>query len=289
MTDKRKHYDRFVSRVLDRIKAEGLAPRPRWTFLLSSGVFWTLGAAAVLLGAAAFSAGLFEIENAGWSLYAATHSDLVSFFFESAPFLWAVALGLFITIGYLTIRHTRRGYRYPLHVIAIGAVLTSASLGCALYGAGLGSRFEQAIGDHPPFYRPILLREEGWWEAPERGLIGGTVESAAADLSEFVMRDFSGRAWTVDGSDLSEADRAFVARGGTVRVIGVPATATSSVFHACFAFPWGIPFPGLRSVGPVVILIASTSATNVPPARSELCKGIRPYERLRAVDEQGLF
>lgn len=280
-------HDQLVSRVLDRITGEGLTPRPRWAFLLENYVFWGLGALAVVLGATAFAAGLFEVENVGWRLYTVTHSDFASFFFESVPSLWVVALALFIFIGYMNIRRTRKGYRYSLALIALGAVLTSIPLGTLLYAAGVGERVEGVIGDHPPFYRPIMVRERAWWLAPERGLLGGTVLSSAPDLSTFVLRDFSGEEWTVDAGDLPINDRTIVARGGTVRVIGVSATSTTARFHACFVFPWEVH--GSHFVHPAapIALIASSSATKMALARSEICRGLGPYTRLRAIDDAG--
>lgn len=278
----------LTDRVLERIKGEHLSPRPRVLFILENYGFWAAGALAVILGAVAFSAALFEVENTEWQLYPATHSGALSFFLESAPFLWALALALFIGIGYYTIRHTKRGYRYPLLLIALGAVLTSIPLGTALYATGLGGEVEGALGDHPPFYRPILVKEHAWWLAPEKGLLGGTIESSEPDLSQFVLKDFAGRTWTINASALPEPDRTIVARGGTVRVAGIATTTGQADFYACFVFPWEPQ--GVRRVNPPlpVALIASSSVRNAPLARTDICTGLRPYTELRALDESGL-
>ena len=287
--------DPLARRVLDRIATDHVSPRPRWEFLFKNYSFWTFGALAVALGSLAFSAALFEIENAGWSLYVATHTNLFRFFLDVVPLLWAAALAAFVLIGYVNIRHTRRGYRYPLALIALGAVLTSVTLGTGLYAAGLGGEIEEAIGSHPPFYRPILDEEQSWWLAPEKGLLGGFVVSVGSTASSsgltFVLRDFSGRVWRVSGADLRGSDLIALEHGGIVRVVGVPVatSATSSAFHACFIFPWGalgtVVAPPLPKT---LALIASTSERIAGIARSELCRGIRPYKQLHRLDENGL-
>lgn len=285
------HPDQFAKRVLDRIEGEGLSPRPRWEFIFKNYVFWTLGALAIALGALAFAAGLFEVENAGWQYFAATHGDFFTFFLQAAPFLWVVALGLFLVIGYANIRRTKRGYRYPLAFIALGAVLTSLTLGTALYAAGFGEEIEEGIGDHPPIYRPIILEERGWWLSPEQGLLGGTVLSFSTSTGMFLLRDFSGHTWTVDAREVKPSETVRLTSGTVVRMVGAPVSATSSAFHACFVFPWKTrdgfaPASPGQPVAGAMRPASSSSERIIPPKRIELCKGISPYEKLRALDER---
>ena len=283
----------LAGRVLKRIAGEHLVPRPRWEFLLKNYFFWALGALAVILGALAFSATLFEIANVDWRLSPATHTDFFSFFLAAAPFLWVFALAFFILVGYINVRRTEYGYRYPLAIIAFGAVLTSISLGSGLYAIGFGAQLDESIGDHPPFYRPILVQERSWWQAPEKGLLGGEVVQAAPNAVSFAIRDFSGHLWQVDGSDLLKQDLSVVARGGVVRVVGVPLQegvpiSATTTFHACFIFPWDEGGPRREQLPPPLTTIASTSGRSVPFAHSKACKGIRPYEQLRGIQSEGL-
>jgi hypothetical protein len=280
--------DRLAKRVFDRIADEKLRPRPRWEFLWRNYFFWGFGAVAVVLGALAVSAMLFEVESVDWRLALVTHSNFFSFFLAAAPFLWMGSLLLFVLIGYRTVRETNHGYRYPLSIIIIGAVLASLSLGTALYTTGFGRIIETTMGDNLPFHHPILEEEREWWQAPEKGLLGGSVVSIASDATSFVLRDFNGQLWTIDESDLRTFDSATIARGGVVRVIGVPLTADSGVFHACFVIPW--EFRGsFASTSPPLPLgvVASTSERSSSTERSDICRGIRPYQQLRSIDDDG--
>ncbi len=279
--------DRLTERIFKRIKGEHLVPRPRWEFVFKNYFFWMLGALAVAFGALAFSATLFRIENVDWRLSVATHPNFFSFFIDAAPFVWVVTLALFILIGHFNIRRTEHGYRYSLAVITLGAILTSLTLGVCLYAIGFGGRVDEIIGDHPPFYRPILVEERSWWLAPEKGLLGGQVVEAASDISSFMLRDFSGHVWTIDASDLRAPDLATIARGGIVRIVGIPVSAASSVFHACFVFPWET-HGDFRSnpPPPPLAAISSTSEQNVTTSANNPCENIRPYKQLRSVDNQ---
>ena len=284
--------DQLAKRVFDRITTEHVTPRPRWEFLFKNYFFWALGALAVALGALAVSATIFELTSVEWQFALVTHNSLFSFILDAAPFLWLGALALFIGIGYMNVKKTNHGYRYPLAFIALGAVLTSLSLGGALYAAGLGGALEEIAGNNVPFHQSVVAEQNALWLAPERGLLSGTVVSSAPEVTSFVIRDAEGSEWTVDGHDLRTPDLAAVARGGVVRVVGIPSQSESgeatTSFHGCFAFPQesrgGIR--GKRSSLPVA-LVASTSGRGAKVSRSEACKNIRPYEQLRAMDEDG--
>jgi hypothetical protein len=284
-TTNEQTHEHLAKRVLGRINDEHLTPRPRWEFILKNYALWGVGILAVALGALAFSAILFEIQNVDWRLSPATHTDGFSFFFATAPFIWVLALALFTLVGYLYVRRTKHGYRYPLVVIAFSAVLLSVACGSGLYLIGFGGEVEESIGDHPPFYRPILVEERSWWLAPDKGLLGGEVAEVAPHIDTFMLRDFSGHVWTIETNDLRNRDLAVIARGGTVRVIGTPATSTDAVFHACFVFPWTTrggyqrePFP------PPFAVVASTTGKRAED-RSDACQGIRPYQQLHNIED----
>lgn len=275
-------------RVLNRIADEHLVPRPQWEFAFRNYFFWGLGVVAVLFGALAFSAMLFTLENADWQLALVTHGSLLEFFFDVAPLLWVGALALFLLIGYANVRRTNHGYRYSLSVIALGAVLTSLVLGTALYARGFGSELDTAASRVLPFHTPILVNEESWWLAPQKGLLGGSIVSVDPALASFELRDFNGELWKVDGADLRTPDLTAVARGGTVRIVGIPTTATSSVFHACFVLAWQPQgAPAAMPPPPPFAAVSSTSERSSAVLRSEVCRGIRPYAQLRAIDGDG--
>lgn len=278
----------LAAQVLSRIEHEQLSPRPRWRFLVKNYVFWCLGALAIVLGALAFAATLFEIANVDWHLSSATHGNLFSFFFAAAPIFWVIAFILLILIGYINVRYTTHGYRYPLLVIALGAGLIALLLGAGMYAFGFGRAIEEIPGDHPPFYRPTFAMQESWWLVPEKGLLGGQVIQVAHDGAYFVLSDFSDRTWEINAKDLSARDFAVIAGGGKVRIVGVPAVATSSMFHACFVFPWEAYEDSVVQEPTQSSAASSTSERNVTAARSEICEGIRPYQQLRSMNEEGL-
>jgi hypothetical protein len=288
--------ERFAKRVLERIERESLTPLPRSRFVLQNVALWVFGALSILFGAIAAAAALFALANEGWRYYVATHDNLLTFIIQTAPFLWLATLAVFILVGYEIFRRTRQGYRYPLFAIALGSIALALALGGALYAFGLGEVFEEGIGTYVPFYQPTIAAEEALWSEPQRGLLAGSVVSLAPDFSSFTLRAFDGSVWTIDGDDLRSFDEAALARGGLVRIVGVPYAATSTAtstastepFHACFVFPWEVygAYPSDHDALPMPFLHIE-SERNESVERSQECKGVRPYAPLRALEESG--
>lgn len=132
------HLIPLSERVLTRIEAERVVPRARWTFVARNYVFWMLGGFAVFLGALAFAGGVFESSHAGWRVEGLSATRPFAFLFELALYLWTLALLLCIALGYLTIRHTARGYRYSIGLLALTAIIVSLFLGGVLYVLDFG-------------------------------------------------------------------------------------------------------------------------------------------------------
>jgi hypothetical protein len=280
-------------RVLDRITREQLRPLPRSRFIIQNVGLWVFGALSILFGAIAAAAGLFAFANAGWRYYVATHDNLFTFIIQTAPFLWLITLAVFAVIGYELFRHTQGGYRYRFSVVVVASVVASFALGGALYAFGLGEIIEETIGAHVPFYQPAIMAEQALWDHPERGLLAGRVVSLAPDFSSFTLLSFDGSLWSVDGDDLRHMDEETIARGGLVRIVGVPLASTTATttsaegpFHACFVFPWEVygAFTATHTSMPFTHL---PNERNVSAERSEECKGVRPYAPLRALEDEG--
>lgn len=259
--------------VLARIEREKVVPRPRLTFLLRDSVVWGLWGLSVAVGAAAVAAALFAFANAGFSYHAATHDSLFEFLVDVLPWVWLLALAAFVALSYYNFRHTRRGYRHSLLAVLGGSVAASVLLGGVLYATGLGETFEERLGRHLPFGQPVFMRQQAFWNNPERGLLAGEVVRVDVAQGEFTLAVFNDGEWVVRTEDLHEPDLKALASFPRVRVAGV--LVEEKVFHGCMVFPWredeesGIvrptPPPPERTIADV---------------RSTLCKDVRPYRAL---------
>lgn len=287
----------FAAKVLDRIEEEKVIPRARWHFLLRNVVLWSLWIASVVVGAMAVAAAIFFVMNFQWRLYMATHESLSSFVVASLPYAWIVTLILFTLLAYENIRHTKRGYRYPLWVIVALNITGSALGGVVLYAVGGGQFVDETIGGRIPMHRPFFAMEKERWMQPERGLLAGAVEGVHDEQGTLTLRAFDATEWTIETASLHDIDWKVINDFSEVRIVGVPVATTTSdgsherLLHACFVLPWEVhgrmgPVPpppvgfGERPRGGMKRMIAER---NEGEERSNECKDVRLYETLQAL------
>jgi hypothetical protein len=90
---------------------------------------WFLWFFSVLFGALAVAVTLYVLMNHQYALYEATHNNLFTFIIEVLPFLWLFIFGLMTLVAIYNLRHTSRGYRYPVSVILASSLLLSLAGG----------------------------------------------------------------------------------------------------------------------------------------------------------------
>jgi hypothetical protein len=278
----------LASKVLERIAGENVVPRARWHFLLHNSVLWSLWVGSIVIGAMAVAASIFTVANFQWGFYQATHDTLFEFVVESLPYLWIVALGLFTFVAYQNVRHTKRGYRYPLWII-VGLNITGSCFGgMFLYAVGGGQFVDETIGEHIPLHQPFMAVERGRWMQPERGLIAGEVVIINEEEGTLVLRSFDGDEWQVETTSLHEPDWDALNDFTQVRIVGVPVLESGMhLLHACFVLPWKVhgrmgggpppPKEGVRSI----VMHFIEHERNEMAERSNECKDVRLYDTLQ--------
>lgn len=292
MEDKKPQLESLADKVLERIEEERITPASRSRFVAWNLLFWGLWALSVVIGALAVAASIFVIMNAGWRYYAATHENTLTFFVESIPYLWILALLLFVFVAYKNIRHTKTGYRYSLFIVLVASFFGSLALGAGLYHVGVGEVIDDDFGRRIPGHRPVLVQQERAWSSPERGLLVGEVEEIDTEAGTFELETLDGTYWLVSSEDLLRRDYQALEEEERIRVVGLPAEE-GEVFHACFVLPWDVK--GMRPdtrMHPVARerlarhLCEEECERNLPEERSTECRDLRPYETLKSLRDR---
>lgn len=216
----------MASSVLSRIDRESIAPTPRWHYLFHEGVVWGVGAGAVVIGALAVAGIIFTGTYSDWEYYEATHDNLASFALDIVPYTWIITLLLFGLTAYISVRHTKRGYRYSIPILMLGAVGASSFLGTALYGAGAGRYIDEEIGRAIPMHRSLQETKIGFWNQPEMGIISGIVKEITDD-GTLTLRTPRGDEM-VSITSLEQGIRAEIKVGSALRIMA-PRTTTTVV------------------------------------------------------------
>lgn len=239
MNDKNKTV--FKENLLKRLEAEAISPHSRLYWLTHEYALWGAWGITVLLGALAVAVTSFASLHIGYALYEATHQDFLTFFFEALPYLWLMAFGLLVGVAYFNLRHTKRGYRYPI-LLVLGS-----TFGFSLIGGGLlhllggGWYLDKWLGETMPGYQSRAEFEEALWQRPMAGRLVGRarVGGVPAPTDTIIFMDSSDKEWQLNTKTLREREGALLLSGNKVRIL----MATSSledkdILYVCAVFPW---------------------------------------------------
>lgn len=226
------------SSVLSRIESDHMCPKSRLFFRSRECFVWFLWLFSVLFGALAVAVTLFVVMNHQYALYEATHDNLFTFVVEVLPYLWLIIFGLMTLVAIYNLRHTARGYRYPVSVILVSSVVLSLAGGAALQLFGLGYSVDHILGKSMKMYVSQEKLEERIWQMPSEGrLMGIKLPSTPGSTSTIVFKDLEGIEWYVSVGELEPYDNELLARQELVKLLGRVIDESSRQFHACGVFP----------------------------------------------------
>ncbi len=226
----------LTSQILQKIESESVTPRAKWVYSTQEYLLWLLWFVTVLLGAISVAVTSFVFSHQRFALYELTHDNFVTFAVDVLPLLWLLLFGVMVVFAVFNMRHTRRGYRYPLWQILGSSVVLSLALGALLHLAGAGFSLDKKMGALARGYASQEKLELKWWQDPRSGrLVGSAMYVREGGATDIRFIDFEGVAWQLELDELHEEEVRLLTEGKQVRIFGV---SDGGVFHACGAMPW---------------------------------------------------
>jgi hypothetical protein len=229
-------------KIINEIEKRKVVPIPRWRFILKRSVFWVLALTSVITGAISMATAIYVFFDNDYITDRAgieklfEQRPLVEVIVQSIPYVWLLALLLFIVAAYYGFRHTRKGYRYPMVRVIGGSLLVSFLLCGVLNVFDIGKYVHRYLIDNVKGYGSLVYTNDVLWAQQEKGLLGGKVVRSSPRDSAIVIRDYRHHFWTVD---ISRAE----AHPGTGIVIGKYLKITGlktgpGAFKAATIRPW---------------------------------------------------
>ena len=238
MNKDQKQLKCLKSSVLSRIESDHVCPKSRLFFRSRECMVWFLWLLSVIFGAFAVAVTLYVLMNNQYSLYEATHDNLFTFVIEVLPFLWVGIFGLMTFVAIYNLRHTSRGYRYPVSVILASSLVLSLAGGSALQLFGFGYSIDHRLGKSMPMYVSQEKLEERVWQMPTEGrIIGKQVFTTLRPTSTIIFEDVTGQRWQVMVDELEAYDMELLASKGKIKLLGRVLDEKVFKFHACGVFP----------------------------------------------------
>ena len=231
-----KKENHFSEKVLEKIKEKKITPKPKWQFLLKDYLVWGLGALALFIGGMAFSVIIYMFIYNDWNVYAQVSNSLLEFVFLTLPYFWIVVLVLFILVVNYNLRHTKKGYRYPVSSILVATIVISVVLGVVFFGAGMGQAIDDALGQKAPFYEKIINRRVQLWDKAQSGFMAGVVNEIISEDS-FTLITRSKQEWLISAPAAYLPPEFEVDVGTALKLFGEK--SGTSTFNASKILPTG--------------------------------------------------
>ncbi|MBP6881019.1 MAG: hypothetical protein KBC35_00110 [Candidatus Pacebacteria bacterium] len=225
--------------LLKRIESENVCPHSRLFFQGREMMVWSLWLLSVVVGSFAIAVTMFVVVHGQYAFYEATHENFLTFIVEALPYLWIVTFAVMVYAAVYNIRHTKRGYKYPLWMIMTSSVVLSFAGGSALQLFGFGYDLDELFGRHMMLYTSQQKFEQRLWQDPDEGrLLGVQTYTTLSPTTTVIFKDVEGRTWTMNISELPIQDREVLGMERVVRLIGKATSDVPRQFHVCGVFPW---------------------------------------------------
>jgi heme/copper-type cytochrome/quinol oxidase subunit 2 len=211
--------NKFGEEILHKIKDEKLQPKPRWQFLLKDYVVWAVGGLALFLGSAAMSLIFYMASHEDIGAYQRAGGKPLEILFLVVPFFWLLCLAFFVFIVWYNVKHTKKGYRYPLPIMLAVIIGASVLLGGIFYAIGFGEKVDDELGRRAPFYDRVMNPHVDFWSQPERGRLMGMIISQNGD-NEYVLVNREREEWKLLTTDAKQLAGIKIEVGRPINVLG---------------------------------------------------------------------
>ena len=225
----------LIKETINKIKKQGIAPEPRWKYLVKKYGIWGLFLVIVLLGAISFSVALDMSTQLDWDLYRFAHQSILIYFLTLLPYFWMAIIGIFLALAFFDLRKTETGYKYGLLKMLFASMGGITAIGLIFSLVGFGGKSNALLSKDVPYYGKHMMTKEKQWSKPDKGFLSGKITAISSDKLE--INDLNGQKWNVllDEKTLTRP-AANIAQKEMIKVIGIKKDKNN--FQAIEIRPW---------------------------------------------------
>lgn len=235
-------------KLFEKIKKEGISPKPGWIFAVKNSLLWTAGVLFILVEGAAVSVIIYILRYSDWGVYERLTEGWGEFILLFLPVFWLVLLAALAWIIFFDIRYTKKGYRYPAYMVVLAVLLAGLSLGIIFSSLGVGRSIDNTLSGSAPYYSEIINPRMSFWCKPEQGRLLGVVYSPLEN-KQFLLYGCKGKKWNVkmDRSERSlrkeQSCLHYIEPGSSVRALGEKVSEEDFIAHEILPLRSGTQFP----------------------------------------------
>ncbi len=206
-------------KVIQKIEKEKIKPRAKIYFQAKNYLLWLFFWLALFALGIILSLFFFAIFTNDWDIYPRLQFNFWHYVLFSLPLFWLIFLLFFFFLAVYSCRQTERGYRFPYYLLAAFIISGSAALGFVFWQKHLSEKTDQFLTRHLPLYQGINQKRMLIWSQPQKGLLGGIIITVI-DRHHFLIKDFRGRQWKVEGKKIIWRPAPAEKKGEVVKLIG---------------------------------------------------------------------
>ena len=221
--------------LISKMKEQNIKPIPKWRFTVKGLSIGLILLFSVILGGLAFSIILFSIQQLGFDLINHMSHSKIEFLLGLLPFIWIILLILFLLVGMISIRKSRKGYKFSPSKLLIFNSSFSVLLGVLFFIGGGGQWLEHVFDVNLEFYESVRDKKINMWSMPQEGYLSGTIEQVNDKTLQIV--DFKNQKWTIDYQDAFIPPAVLLEEGEMIKLKGNVISANH--FRADDIRPWG--------------------------------------------------
>jgi hypothetical protein len=222
-------------KLIEKIKEQQVKPLSRRRFTARNNIIWLVFIFCVLFGALAFSVILFAIQQVDFDLIGHMSHSRIELILGLVPFFWIISLVVFLVIAMISIKNSKKGYKFTSpSLVGFGTGL-SILAGTLFFISGGAQWLEHAFAANVSQYESIQERKTEVWSVPEDGFLSGTILSAGD--STFELDDFNGKSWIVDFKNADIVPSISIIDGEKIKLTGK--MTSGNTFKADKIRPWG--------------------------------------------------
>ncbi|MFC1645369.1 hypothetical protein ACFL08_05070 [Patescibacteria group bacterium] len=209
----------LVKKIVEKIKVEDIKPESRFRISAKNYAYWVVLIFIAVIGALFFSLALMNLIGVDF-LYYFGFKKVVHFLMLTAPYFWIFLSMVAVTLGVLSFRKTKMGYRANTLLVVSMTILAISILSVVMHFSKLDSRFEKGVAkSFPKMHQDYMSPKEGKMFQPDNGVIAGRVVDFS-DKSIFIQNRNSD-VWSVNVSRKTKIQKDLkVKRGMRIIIFG---------------------------------------------------------------------
>lgn len=226
---------KISEKIIKKIKEEKIVPIPRWRFVSWNVLLWLAISFAVVCAGLAISLIFADLADGDWDLRPRMGIDLMTYIWNTFPFLWVIIGLILIFMAYYELRFWAKSYKTSDLIRFIYVFSAILILSLVIYYSGWQNPVRKFLIDRVPLVKQIEERKQIIWNQPENGRLSGII--IVVNDKEIVIEDANGRNWVVDAKKASKARKVKLVVGERIKILGHMIDQEN--FSADIVRPWG--------------------------------------------------